>query len=143
MSDNSPGQPPAKLTYWLGWVVSLLPVPILVMGGIAKFQLTEDLAKNFESIGWPTSLAMLLALLELGSLALYLIPRTAVLGAILLTGYLGGAIAAHIRVEDFGYVCLPLVFGILFWLGLYLRDPQLRQLLRLPCCCHCCCKGNE
>ena len=76
---------------WTGWVLSVLPAPLLVMSGISKITLSPEVVKGFGDMGWTTDAAMVLAVLELGSLLLYLIPQTAVLGAILLTGYLGGA----------------------------------------------------
>ena len=72
-----------------------------------------------------------LGIVELGSTLLYIIPQTAVLGAILLTGYLGGAVATHVRVADWSHMPIPLVLGILVWVGLYLRDARIRSLAPL------------
>jgi hypothetical protein len=80
--------------------------------------------------GWPESILLVLGVLELGSVLAYLIPRTAVLGAILMTGYLGGAIATHVRIGDPGWPT-ALILGIFVWAGLYLRDERLRALLPL------------
>ena len=82
-------------------------------------------------LGWPVSLAIPLGILLLSCLALYAIPRTAVLGAILLTGYLGGAVATHVRVADplFSHVLFPVYVGAMLWGGLYLRDARLRALI--------------
>ena len=88
-----------------------------------------DVAKNMETMGWPASVAPVIGILNLGSLALYLIPQTAVLGAILLTGYLGGAVATHLRVGETGMSFVPVAFGVVIWLGLYLRDARIRELL--------------
>ena len=82
-------------------------------------------------MGWPTSVALVVAVLELGSLALYLIPQTAVLGAILLTGYLGGAVATHVRIGEYWQCWIPVAFGVLVWLGLFLRDARVRALIPL------------
>ena len=83
-------------------------------------------------LGFPESVIVGLGIVLLACLVLYLIPRTAVLGAILLTGYLGGAVATHVRVGDALWtILLPVVFGILFWGGLYLRDKRLSELIPL------------
>jgi hypothetical protein len=116
-----------KWMFWTGWVLSLLPAPLLAMSGIMKILNPPQLAEGFTHLGWPADLALALAVLELGSLILYLIPQTAVLGAILLTGYLGGAIATHVRIGE-GWIG-PALFGVVLWLGLFLRDPRIRELL--------------
>jgi hypothetical protein len=87
----------------------------------------------FAHLGWPLSNANTLGVLLLACTALYAIPRTSILGAILLTGYLGGAVATHSRVGDplFSHVLFPTYLGVLLWLGLYLRDERLRPLLPL------------
>jgi hypothetical protein len=86
---------------------------------------------EFARIGWPESALPLLAFLQLGSLVLYLIPRTSLLGAILLTGYLGGAVATYVRMGEPYPVLVPLSTSMIAWLGLYLRDERLRSLLPL------------
>jgi hypothetical protein len=87
------------------------------------------LVEGFSHLGWPENLALALGVVELGATVVYLNPRTAVLGAILLTGYFGGAIATHVRI---GESFVPaFIFGILVWLGLYLRDRRIRALIPL------------
>lgn len=114
---------------WVGWIVSAIPVVMLTMSGIMKLMKPAPVVEGFEHLGWPISLALALGIVELVCTVIYVIPRTAVLGAILLTGYLGGAIATHVRI---GEVFIgPAVFGMLVWLGLYLRDPRIRDLLPL------------
>lgn len=83
-------------------------------------------------LGYPTSVVLWLGVVQLVCLALYLIPRTAVLGAVLWTGYLGGAVATHVRVESslFGHILFPLYVAALLWGGLWLRDLRVRRLLR-------------
>ena len=114
---------------WAGWVVSLWPV--FVVGMSAHWKLTRNPAyvKEFARIGWPASRLPLLAFLQLGSAALFLIPQTAVLGCILLTGYLGGAIAAYTRIGQAYPVLVPLSTSMIAWLGIWLRDARLRQLV--------------
>lgn len=114
---------------WAGRVVSALPVAMLVMSGIMKFMLPPEAVDGFKHLGWPTSVALALGIIELGSTILYAIPQTAVLGAILLTGYLGGAIATHVRIDE-AFV-IPAILGVLVWLGLFLRGARLRALLPL------------
>ena len=82
-------------------------------------------------IGWPESALTLLAFLQLGCIVLYIIPRTAVLGAVLLTGYLGGAIATYVRIGEPYPVLVPLSTSVIAWGGIYLRDERLRSLLPL------------
>jgi len=109
--------------------MSALPALMLIFSGAMKFSKNPSLAEGFAHLGWPIGAATGLGLLELGCVALYLIPRTAVLGAILLTGYMGGAIATHVRIGE--AVVPQVIFGILIWGGLYLRDLRLRALLPL------------
>jgi hypothetical protein len=114
---------------WLGWLVSLAPVFIVVSS--ARWKLTENAwyVGEFTRIGWQTSALPILASLQLGALALFLIPPTAVLGAILLTGYLGGAIASYVRIGEWYPPLVPFTTAVLAWLGVWLREPRLRALL--------------
>lgn len=114
---------------WAGWIVSLAPVYIVLTS--ARWKLTENAwyVKEFGRIGWETPALPLLASLQLGAIALYLIPQTAVLGAVLLTGYLGGAIASYGRIGEWYPPLVPFTTAALAWLGLWLREPRLRALL--------------
>lgn len=114
---------------WLGWVVSLWPVFVVGMSAHWKLSRNPAYVKEFARIGWAESRLNLLAFLQLGSAALFLIPQTAVLGCILLTGYLGGAIAAYTRIGQAYPVLVPLSTSMIAWLGIWLRDARLRQLL--------------
>lgn len=106
-------------------------ITALMMGGSAamKFKGGPDLTTMFNHLGIPEDLRLPLGILELTVLLIYLFPRTSVLGAILLTGYLGGAVFTHLRVGDpfFG----PLIPGVLAWAGLWLRDPRLGDMMPL------------
>ncbi len=115
--------------FWTGWVLTILPALMLTMSGVMKLLKPAPVVEGFTTLGWPENLALGLGIVELICTLLYVAPRTAVLGAILLTGYLGGAIATHVRIGDPWYG--PFVFGVFVWLGLYLRDPRLRALLPL------------
>src|SRR5262249_29764458 len=97
---SSPIERHPRAALVIGWILTLLPAPLLIMSATMKFLLPKEVADGFEHLGWPTHLATTLGILELGSLLLFLIPRTAVFGAILLTGYMGGAIATHVRIGE-------------------------------------------
>jgi hypothetical protein len=113
-----------KVTYWIGWLLSALPSLMLLFSGSMKLLNPQMLAPA----GYPEYLALTLGIVEIGCTLVYLVPRTAVLGAILLTGYLGGAIATHARVQEMQFL-VPLVLGVFVWGGLFLRDPQVRALI--------------
>jgi hypothetical protein len=119
---------------WIGRVVSAIPVLMLLFSAGMKFVRQPGAIEVFVGKwGFPDGSLVPIGVVELACVVVYLIPRTAVLGAILLTGYLGGAVATHVRASE-AFVP-PLVVGILAWLGLYLREPRLRELLplrRLP-----------
>jgi hypothetical protein len=112
---------------WVGRVVSALPALALIASGVGKLLKPEAVVTEFTRLGWPDSPIAPVGIVEIACAILYAIPQTAVLGAILLTGYLGGAIATHVRIEE-GFVS-PLVMGVLIWLGVYLRDSRLRALI--------------
>ena len=121
---------------WIGRVLSLWPVFIVGMSATWKLTRNPWYVGEFARIGWQASALPLLAFLQLGSLLLYVIPQTAVLGAVLLTGYLGGAIATYVRMGEPYPVLVPLSTALIAWLGIYLRDERVRALLpirtRLP-----------
>ena len=118
-----------KTATWAGRLLSALPALVLLVSATMKLVGPPQLAELFGGLGWPVGLAVPLGILELAVTLLYVIPRTSVLGAVLATGYLGGAITTHVRIGDpFSTVVL---LGISVWGGLYLRDPRLRALLPL------------
>jgi uncharacterized membrane protein YphA (DoxX/SURF4 family) len=118
----------SKAMIRIGWLLSALPSLVLFFSGSMKLVKAEDVVKGFEHLGYPEHLALALGIVEIGCTLVYLIPRTAVLGAILLTGYLGGAIATHVRLLEMQFLA-PLVLGVLIWGGLFLRDPRVRALI--------------
>src|SRR5438105_1644073 len=120
--------PASKAMTWIGWLLSVLPSLMLLFSGSMKLVKPDDLVKGFEHVGYPEDEGEMLGILEIGCTLVYLIPRTAVLGAILLTGYLGGAIATHVRLLEMQFLA-PLVLGALIWGGLFLRDPRVRALI--------------
>ena len=107
--------------------MSALPVLMLAMSGVMKLAKPPAVVEGFAHLGLPETLAVGLGILEFACALLYAVPRTAVLGAILLTGYFGGAVVTHLRVGDQFF--LPVVIGVLVWGGLFLRDPRLQVLL--------------
>ena len=112
---------------WTGRVLSTLPVLMLLFSGGMKIIHPPQLDEGFVHLGIPVSLALGLGILEVSCTIIYAIPRTAVLGAILLTGYLGGAILTHLRIGEPYF--MQAIFGMVVWGGLYLRDPRLRALI--------------
>jgi hypothetical protein len=126
-NDGQDGLAQTKAMTIVGWVLSVLPCLLLIMSASFKFIQSEEVVKGFEAQNWPLNTAVPLGIVELVSTILYLIPQTAVLGAILLVGYLGGATAVHVRLEEPFWI--PVVMGVVIWLGLYLRDPRIRELV--------------
>ncbi len=124
--------PSVKPMLWTGRIVSALPVSFLALDGAIKLANIQPVVDASQLLGLPVDLAPTFGILLLACVAIYLIPRTSALGAILLTGYLGGAIAIQARVDAplFSLV-FPLILGALIWGGLYLRDSQLRALVSL------------
>ena len=129
MTSGATSAPTSKTLFWTGSIVSALPVLVLLMSGVMKLVKPPMVTEGFEHLGWPDFLALNLGILEVGCTLIYLIPRTSVLGAILLTGYIGGAIATHARIGEPIYT--QAILGVLVWLGLYLRDARLRVLIPL------------
>ena len=129
MNSTTPPAPISKAALVTGWIMGIVPALLLLFSAVMKIAHPPQLDEGFAHLGLPVSLSLGLGILELSCTLIYLIPRTAVLGAILLTGYLGGAILCHLRVGD-PYWAQPL-FGIILWGGLYLRDPRLRALIPL------------
>ena len=114
---------------WAGRIVSLLPVLIVLMSSRWKLTSNPWYVQEWGRIGWKTQDLPFIASLQLGAVLLYVIPRTSVLGAVILTGYLGGAIATYVRIGELYPPLVPLTKALLAWLGIYLREKRLRQLL--------------
>jgi hypothetical protein len=125
---SDPQGHPSKAILWMGWLLSALPSLLLLFSGSMKLIKSEDIVKGFEHLGYPEHLALTLGIVEIGCTLVYLLPRTAVLGAILLTGYLGGAIATHVRLLEMQFLT-PFVLSLLIWGGLFLRDARVRALI--------------
>ena len=113
-----------------GWVLSFLVVAQLLSSAFFRgTQHTYAVEEIVTGYGYPESAIARIVIAECVLVVLYLIPQTSVLAAILLTGYLGGAVASHLRIADTARAAIPVVVGMLAWGGLYLRDSRVRQLL--------------
>jgi hypothetical protein len=116
----------SKKVLWTGRILSALPGLFLVWDASLKVIGSPWVDETMTRLGWP-DVSFALGAVELLCVVLYLVPRTAVLGAVLLTAWLGGAIATHVRVGD--PFVFPIVFGCIVWAGVYLRNRQLRALV--------------
>lgn len=131
MSTDSLAMPIANKRPWGGYTVSALPALFLLVDAAGKLFKPEPVVTGTLELGYPESVIFPLGVLLLICTIVYIIPKTSVLGAILLTGYLGGAVATHVRLSNplFTHQLFPVYLGALLWLGLYLRDARLRSLL--------------
>jgi hypothetical protein len=130
MQSVRPASSSSSASLWTARILAGLGVLFMIFDGAIKLAGIEPVRDAFNQLGWPFELAAVIGAIDLVCVTLYLIPRTSVLGAVLLTGYLGGAVATHLRV---GREVFPLVFpaivAAMFWIPLYLRDPRVRALL--------------
>jgi hypothetical protein len=122
--------PVSKKMLWAGCILSALPALLLIFSGALKLLKLPAVVEGFAHYGYSEDLIVTLGILEIGCTLVYAIPRTAILGAILMTGYLGGASATNVRVGDPSFI-LTVLLGVLAWAGLYLRDERLRALIPL------------
>lgn len=130
---NEFDRPVSSAAFWGGWVISGLPAAMLIMDGVMKLVKPKPVIEGTMRLGYSESVITPLGIVLLSCVLLYLIPRTAVLGAILLTGYLGGAVASHVRVGDplFSHILAPTYVATFLWTGLCLRDRRMRALAPL------------
>lgn len=132
MQSSTPTTPVAKKRLWAGRIISALPVLLLLVDGVMKLVKPAPVVEATVQLGYPESVILPLGFVLLACTIVYVIPRTAVLGAILLTGYLGGAVATHVHAGDGLFpILFPVIFGALLWGGLFLRDDRLRALIPL------------
>ncbi len=127
MSSETPAPKTPTAMLWTGHILSVLPAALLLMSSVMKLTKSPEVLEGFAKMGWPENVILGLGIVELACVIFYLIPQTAVLGAILLTGYLGGAIATHLRLGEDWY--FQFGFGVILWLGLYFRDARVRALI--------------
>ena len=129
MNDHIEPAPVSTAARWTGWILGVVPSLLLLFSAVMKLMRPPEVIKGFTDLGWPDRLAVSIGVVELVCTIVYLVPQTAVLGAILLSGYLGGAMATHVRLEQPFF--MQFLIGVVLWLGLYLRDRRLRALLPL------------
>ena len=135
MSDESTAavsaSPPSRKALWAGRMLSALAVLFLAVDATMKLLQLPVAMQGTRQLGYPESAVFALGIVQAVCLVVYLVPRTAVLGAILWTGYLGGAVATHVRVGDplFSHVLFPVYVAAFLWLGIWIRDRRLRALL--------------
>lgn len=115
----------------LGWALTGLVGAFMAFDAVIKLVPIQPVVDAMRELGFPVGVARPIGIMELAILVLYLVPRTSVLGAVLLTGVMGGAIASHVRIEDplFSHTLFGLYLGAMAWAGLWLRDERLRALM--------------
>lgn len=128
MASVTQTAPIPAASLWTGRILSGLAAALLLLGGIMDVLKLPQAVEGAVQAGYPAGVVFPLGVVVLVCVALYAIPRTSVLGAILLTGYLGGATATHVRLGQAQFIA-PVVFGVFVWGGLWLRDTRLRILL--------------
>lgn len=132
MQSELQAAPPSKSILWTGRVLSILAVLFMLFDSIGHIVKPAPVVQAFAQLGIPLHLAVTLGIIQLICILLYVVPQTAVLGAVLVTGYLGGAVAIHMRVGNPLFECIfPILIGIFFWAGLLLRTPRLRAIFPL------------
>lgn len=134
MVESATSAPLSRGAIWTGRVLTALVVVFLLFDGIIKFMMVQPVVDTFAQMGFPVKHAYLIGAIDVGCAILLAIPRTATLGAVLLTGLLGGAIATHLRIDSplFSHTLFGVYLGLFAWAGLYLREPRLRALLLSP-----------
>jgi hypothetical protein len=132
MQPNPQSAPVSKTMLWAGRILSGLSILFLLMDGIMKLFKPALVVEATVNLGYPENVIVPIGIVLTVSTLLYAIPRTAILGAILLTAYLGGAVATHVRVSEGLFpVTFPIIIGVLIWGGLWLRDDHVRALIPL------------
>lgn len=129
MPTDTNSSPLSKKMLWAGYIMAAVPILLLLMSGVMKVMNPPFVTEGFVRLGYSENLALGIGIVELLCVVLYVVPQTAVLGAILLTGYLGGATASHVRIGEPFHMAVLL--GVVIWGSLYLRDARLRALLPL------------
>ena len=131
MSANTEGVHKSKAPERIGWALSILVILFMLFDAAGKLALESHVLDATTKIGYPVDAIRPIGVIALLCTFLYAIPRTAILGAVLLTGYFGGAVASKVRIDDplFTSILFGVYFGLVAWSGLYLRDERLRALL--------------
>lgn len=123
MSEAQPSRSTGKI---VGWILSGLLTAFMLFSSVGKFSTFEGKAEMFEKLGWSEAVMFNIGILEVIIAVMFLIPRTAFIGAILITAYLGGAIATHVRISD--SFIFPIIIGVIYWVALGLRDQRIFAL---------------
>jgi len=133
MSSRIQTAPASKKNLWAGRIFSALAILFLLFDSSGKLLKLAPVVEGTVQLGYPESAILGIGIVELVCLALYVIPRTSIFGAVLLTGFLGGAVATHVRLGNplFSHVLFPVYIGALVWGGLFLLDGRLRTLVPL------------
>ena len=140
-ADQAEAPAVSRSQRWAGGIITVLASLFLLFDGVIHLLMPAPVVEAFGRLGYPINLSVPLGIIALTCVAFYVVPRTSVLGAILLTGYLGGAVATNLRVGDPLFETIfPALFGVLVWLGIFLREDRLRALLPLRSQDH---KSNE
>lgn len=123
--------PPSPAVRRIAWTLRGLAIAFLAFDMAIKVIQSPMAIDGTTALGYPASAVLLIGLIELTCLVLYVIPATSVIGALLFTGYLGGAVATHVRLGNplFSHVLFPVYVALLLWAGLYLQEPRLRALI--------------
>jgi hypothetical protein len=118
---------------WAGRILSGIAVLFLLFDGVTKLMHVSAVVKGTTELGYPESSVTVIGVIVLACTLLHVIPRTAVLGAVLLTGFLGGAVASQVRVGNplFSHELFPVYIAVLVWLGLWLRNPRFRRVVAM------------
>jgi hypothetical protein len=128
MTTDAPTRTTPKAMLWIGRIISAIPVLMMgVMGAVMLIAAPAKITEGMTKYGYPANVGRPLVIIEIICAVLYAIPQTATLGAVLLTGYLGGAVATHVHAGE--PWIFPVAFGVIVWLGLFLRDARVRALL--------------
>jgi len=130
MSENE-SAPTGRGMFWTGVVLSAVPSLMLLMASVMTLSHGQQVVEGMAKYGFPPEAINVIGLSALVSVILYVIPQTAVLGAVLMTGYLGGAVCTHVHASEWANAVAPVVFGFFVWGGLFFRDARVRALLPL------------
>ena len=120
----------SRRTLWAARIIGGIAILFLLMDGVGKLINPPPVTEATVALGWPEHLILFLGILVIACVLLYLIPATSVLGAVLMTGYLSGAVATHVRIGSPTFsIIFPIILGLMLWAALYLTDARVRALL--------------
>ncbi len=133
MESLTQSSPTSKAGLWTGRVLGGIAIIFMIFDSVIHLMVVQPVVDSFNQLGYPVDLAVILGVLELVCLVMYMVPGTSILGAVLLTGYLGGAVATQLRIHAplFSTALFPVYIGILAWGGLHLRSNRLREVFPL------------